>query len=57
MAGKLLAWSLFWRARFVFPAIMLLLVHFVYIPNEEKELKTMFGEEYLDYMKLVRKWI
>jgi protein-S-isoprenylcysteine O-methyltransferase Ste14 len=42
---------------FVFPAIMLLLVHFVYIPNEEKELKTMFGEEYLDYMKRVRKWI
>ena len=42
---------------FIFPAIMFLLVHFLYIPNEEKELKTMFGEEYLDYMKRVRRWI
>jgi protein-S-isoprenylcysteine O-methyltransferase Ste14 len=42
---------------FVFLAIMFLLVHFLFIPNEEKELKTMFGKEYLDYMKRVRKWI
>jgi protein-S-isoprenylcysteine O-methyltransferase Ste14 len=42
---------------FVFPAIFFLLGHFLFIPNEEKELKTMFGEEYLDYMKRVRKWI
>jgi protein-S-isoprenylcysteine O-methyltransferase Ste14 len=42
---------------FVFPAIFFLLLHFLFIPNEEKELKTMFGEEYLNYMKHVRKWI
>ena len=42
---------------FVFPAIFFLLLHFLFIPNEEKELKVMFGEEYLNYMKHVRKWI
>ena len=42
---------------FIFPAIIFMLVHFLYIPNEEEELKTMFGEEYLDYLKRVRKWI
>jgi len=42
---------------FVFPAVFFLLLHFLFIPNEEEELKTMFGKEYLDYMKRVRKWI
>jgi protein-S-isoprenylcysteine O-methyltransferase Ste14 len=42
---------------FVFPVITFLLIHFIFIPNEEDELKTIFGKEYLDYMKRVRKWI
>ena len=42
---------------FVFPPIMFLLVHFLFIPIEEEELKTKFGKEYLGYMKRVRKWI
>lgn len=42
---------------FVFPLIMFLLAHFLYIPIEEKELKVIFGEKYLDYMKHVRRWI
>ena len=42
---------------FVFPTILFLLLHFLFIPNEEKELKTIFGKEYLDYMKRVRKWV
>ena len=42
---------------FVFPPIMFLLVHFLFIPIEEEELKTKFGKEYLGYMKCVRKWI
>ena len=42
---------------FIFPTIFFLLLQFVFIPQEEKELKTLFGEEYLDYLKRVRKWI
>ena len=42
---------------FVFPTIFFLLLHFLYIPNEENQLKTIFGKEYLDYKKRVRKWI
>jgi len=42
---------------FVFPAIFFLLLHFLFIPDEEEELKGLFGEEYLDYVKRVRKWI
>jgi protein-S-isoprenylcysteine O-methyltransferase Ste14 len=42
---------------FVFPAIFFLLLHFLFIPDEEAQLKNTFGEEYLDYMKRVRKWI
>jgi protein-S-isoprenylcysteine O-methyltransferase Ste14 len=42
---------------FVFPTIFFLLIQFLFIPNEEAQLKTMFGKEYLDYMKRVRKWI
>jgi protein-S-isoprenylcysteine O-methyltransferase Ste14 len=42
---------------FVFPTIFFLLLQFVFIPQEEAQLKAMFGKEYLDYMKCVRKWI
>jgi protein-S-isoprenylcysteine O-methyltransferase Ste14 len=42
---------------FIFPAISFLLLQFLYIPNEEAQLKTIFGKEYLDYKKRVRKWI
>lgn len=42
---------------FVFPTIFFLLLQFLFIPQEEEELKTTFGKEYLDYMKRIRKWI
>jgi protein-S-isoprenylcysteine O-methyltransferase Ste14 len=42
---------------FIFPTIFFLLLHFLFIPNEETQLKTLFGNEYLDHMKRVRKWI
>ncbi|HBL74981.1 MAG: hypothetical protein A2W90_06580 [Bacteroidetes bacterium GWF2_42_66] len=35
----------------------LLLMHFVFIPKEEKLMFETFGDEYLDYKKKVRKWI
>jgi len=42
---------------FVFPTIFFLLLQFLFIRQEEDQLKTTFGEQYLDYMKRVRKWI
>jgi protein-S-isoprenylcysteine O-methyltransferase Ste14 len=42
---------------FVFPTIFFLLAHLLFIPQEEDHLKTVFGEEYFDYMKRVRRWI
>jgi protein-S-isoprenylcysteine O-methyltransferase Ste14 len=42
---------------FVVLAVFFLLLHFLYIPSEEAQLETLFGKEYLDYMKRVRKWI
>ena len=41
---------------FVFPAIMFLRANFLTVPHEEDRLKNIFGKEYLDYMKRVRKW-
>jgi protein-S-isoprenylcysteine O-methyltransferase Ste14 len=42
---------------FIIIAVFFLLLYFLYIPNEETQLKTIFGKEYVDYMKRVRKWI
>jgi protein-S-isoprenylcysteine O-methyltransferase Ste14 len=42
---------------FVILAVFFLLLQFLFIPNEEAQLKALFGEEYLDYRKRVRKWI
>jgi protein-S-isoprenylcysteine O-methyltransferase Ste14 len=42
---------------FVFPILLFLLLNFIYIPNEEKRLKRIFGREYLNYKKKVRRWI
>jgi protein-S-isoprenylcysteine O-methyltransferase Ste14 len=42
---------------YVILAVFFLLLHFLFIPKEEDQLKTLFGKEYLDYMKRVRKWI
>jgi protein-S-isoprenylcysteine O-methyltransferase Ste14 len=42
---------------FIFPFILFLLLNFLYIPQEEKRLKKIFGREYLIYMKKVRRWI
>ena len=42
---------------FIVIVVFFLLLHFLYIPTEETQLKIMFGKEYVDYMKLARKWI
>jgi len=49
LLGSLVSFSL--------PVIMFLRAHFLRIPHEEDQLKAIFGKEYLDYMKRVRRWI
>ncbi len=42
---------------FIFPVIFIILMEKIFIPVEEKNLETAFGEKYLDYKKKVRRWI
>lgn len=44
--ASLIAALLFWSA-----------CHFHYIPFEEKNLERVFADEYLEYKKMVRRWI
>jgi len=41
---------------FLYPVIFIVLMEILFIPVEESNLKRLFGEDYLDYMKKVRKW-
>ncbi len=41
---------------FIYPIIFILLMEILFIPVEESNLMRLFGQEYLDYMKKVRKW-
>ena len=42
---------------FLFPIIFMILMEFLFIPFEEKNLDGIFGFEYSDYKKKVRRWI
>lgn len=42
---------------FFFPVVLFLLLHFVYIPVEEREMEIVFGMQYIDYMRRVRRWL
>jgi protein-S-isoprenylcysteine O-methyltransferase Ste14 len=42
---------------FIFPLILSLLLNFLYIPEEEKQLEKIFDGAYFDYKKKVRRWI
>ncbi len=37
--------------------IFFLIIHFVFVPVEEKMLETIFKESYLEYKHKIRKWI
>jgi len=41
----------------VFPILFVLVMEFMFIPYEEKNLEKCFGRKYRDYKKKVRKWI
>ena len=42
---------------FLFPIVFVILMEFLFIPFEEKNLDRVFGLEYSDYKKKVRRWI
>jgi protein-S-isoprenylcysteine O-methyltransferase Ste14 len=42
---------------FLFPILFVILMEFLFIPFEEKNLDRIFGLEYSDYKKKVRRWI
>ena len=42
---------------FIYPIIFTVLMEILFIPVEESNLMRLFGQEYLDYMKKVRKWV
>jgi protein-S-isoprenylcysteine O-methyltransferase Ste14 len=42
---------------FIFPVLFIILSEILYIPYEEKNLEQVFGEEYREYKKRVRRWI
>jgi len=42
---------------FVFPVLLFLILQFLYIPVEEKEMEQIFGNHYIEYKRKVRRWI
>ena len=42
---------------FAFPVIFVMLIEFFIIPGEERKLEKIFGEQYKEYKKSVRRWI
>lgn len=42
---------------FVLPMVFVILMETMFIPFEEKNLEEVFGRQYLDYKKNVRRWI
>ena len=42
---------------FLFPILFSIIMEFLFIPFEEQNLKRIFGVQYVDYKKKVRRWI
>ncbi len=42
---------------FAFPVIFIMIIQTRLIPEEERKLENIFGEQYRDYIMKVRKWI
>jgi protein-S-isoprenylcysteine O-methyltransferase Ste14 len=54
-----IGWAIFYGSPLVFIALLLLwsIFSFRVIPQEERQLESLFGEDYLDYQRSVRRWI
>jgi protein-S-isoprenylcysteine O-methyltransferase Ste14 len=37
--------------------LLFLLLNFLYIPSEEIEMERIFGMEYIEYKRKVRRWV
>jgi len=44
-------------AAFASPALFVIIIGTLFIPNEEKKLERIFGEKYRKYKKKVRRWL
>lgn len=42
---------------FLIPVILFLILNNVHIPNEERRLEQLFGQEFLEYKRNVRRWL
>jgi protein-S-isoprenylcysteine O-methyltransferase Ste14 len=42
---------------FVFPILFIVIIELLFIPGEEQRLEAIFGEEYREYRRRVRRWI
>jgi protein-S-isoprenylcysteine O-methyltransferase Ste14 len=42
---------------FVFPVLFIVVIEVLFIPDEERRLDEIFGEEYRQYKREVRRWI
>jgi protein-S-isoprenylcysteine O-methyltransferase Ste14 len=42
---------------FAFPAFFVIIIEIIFIPMEEKNLESIFGDEYIAYKKRTRRWI
>ena len=54
-----LGWTIFYGSPAVFVALMLLWSAFTFrvIPYEERQLEALFGDDYLEFKRSVRRWI
>jgi protein-S-isoprenylcysteine O-methyltransferase Ste14 len=54
-----LGWVIFYGSPAVFAALVLLwgVFSFRVIPHEERQLEALFGDDYLDYKRSVRRWL
>jgi protein-S-isoprenylcysteine O-methyltransferase Ste14 len=42
---------------FTFPVLFIMIIEMFIIPDEERKLEKIFGEQYREYKKTVRRWI
>ncbi len=42
---------------FLFPLLLFLLANFLMIPLDEAELQQIYKEEFIEYKRLVRRWL
>jgi protein-S-isoprenylcysteine O-methyltransferase Ste14 len=52
-------WTIFYGSPVIFIALVILFLIFScrIIPQEERQLEVLFGDDYLEYKRLVRRWI